>query len=149
MSKNGLHASVWAPKQGGDVHYNNRLDDWTCPSCGFSNFQWRTECFRCSFSKGSNKQDTVSDLPEMTSVPKSYQNIKQDHGQRTDFTIHNILGAKGNAEDDFVRYNSDKGGLSTSRWAPRNYDRNIKETGEVQVWTRVCWEMPDSSHLLI
>ena len=27
-----------------------RPGDWTCPSCGFSNFQRRTACFRCSFS---------------------------------------------------------------------------------------------------
>ncbi|EER32325.1 conserved hypothetical protein [Candida tropicalis MYA-3404] len=27
-----------------------RPGDWTCLSCGFSNFQRRTHCFRCSFS---------------------------------------------------------------------------------------------------
>ncbi|KAK1037604.1 Asparagine-rich protein (ARP protein), partial [Friedmanniomyces endolithicus] len=27
-----------------------RPGDWTCPSCGFSNFQRRTACFRCSFA---------------------------------------------------------------------------------------------------
>jgi hypothetical protein len=27
-----------------------RPGDWTCPSCGFSNFQRRNACFRCSFS---------------------------------------------------------------------------------------------------
>lgn len=26
-----------------------RPGDWNCPSCGFSNFQRRTSCFRCSF----------------------------------------------------------------------------------------------------
>ena len=26
-----------------------RPGDWTCPSCGFSNFQRRTACFRCSY----------------------------------------------------------------------------------------------------
>lgn len=26
-----------------------RPGDWTCPSCGFSNFQRRTQCFRCSY----------------------------------------------------------------------------------------------------
>lgn len=26
-----------------------RPGDWTCPGCGFSNFQRRTACFRCSF----------------------------------------------------------------------------------------------------
>ncbi|PKS07953.1 hypothetical protein jhhlp_006565 [Lomentospora prolificans] len=29
-----------------------RPGDWTCPSCGFSNFQRRTACFRCSFPAG-------------------------------------------------------------------------------------------------
>jgi hypothetical protein len=36
-----------------------RPGDWTCPSCGFSNFQRRTACFRCSFpaagSGGNNE----------------------------------------------------------------------------------------------
>lgn len=30
-----------------------RPGDWTCPSCGFSNFQRRTHCFRCSFPVSS------------------------------------------------------------------------------------------------
>ncbi|ORY71294.1 uncharacterized protein BCR38DRAFT_404398 [Pseudomassariella vexata] len=34
-----------------------RPGDWTCPSCGFSNFQRRTACFRCSFpAVGANPQ---------------------------------------------------------------------------------------------
>ena len=34
-----------------------RPGDWTCPSCGFSNFQRRTACFRCSFpAMGSGNQ---------------------------------------------------------------------------------------------
>lgn len=32
-----------------------RPGDWNCPSCGFSNFQRRTACFRCSFpAAGAN-----------------------------------------------------------------------------------------------
>ncbi|KAF2403034.1 hypothetical protein EJ06DRAFT_317715 [Trichodelitschia bisporula] len=30
-----------------------RPGDWTCPSCGFSNFQRRTACFRCSYPVSS------------------------------------------------------------------------------------------------
>ena len=30
-----------------------RPGDWSCPQCGFSNFQRRTACFRCSFPTGS------------------------------------------------------------------------------------------------
>jgi hypothetical protein len=35
-----------------------RPGDWTCPSCGFSNFQRRTACFRCSFpAMGASQPD--------------------------------------------------------------------------------------------
>ncbi|KAG0668526.1 hypothetical protein C6P45_004622 [Maudiozyma exigua] len=35
-----------------------RPGDWTCPSCGFSNFQRRTACFRCTFPIPSNLAST-------------------------------------------------------------------------------------------
>ena len=34
-----------------------RPGDWNCPSCGFSNFQRRTACFRCSFPAGGSGGD--------------------------------------------------------------------------------------------
>ncbi|GIZ48021.1 hypothetical protein CKM354_001109600 [Cercospora kikuchii] len=38
-----------------------RPGDWTCPSCGFSNFQRRTACFRCSFpAMGAGGPDPYS-----------------------------------------------------------------------------------------
>ncbi|SMR57303.1 unnamed protein product [Zymoseptoria tritici ST99CH_3D1] len=38
-----------------------RPGDWTCPSCGFSNFQRRTACFRCSFpAMGASGPDPYS-----------------------------------------------------------------------------------------
>lgn len=33
-----------------------RPGDWTCPSCGFSNFQRRTACFRCSYPAMGEQQ---------------------------------------------------------------------------------------------
>ncbi|CAD0054414.1 unnamed protein product [Aureobasidium pullulans] len=36
-----------------------RPGDWTCPSCGFSNFQRRTACFRCSFPAMSAAPDPM------------------------------------------------------------------------------------------
>ena len=36
-----------------------RPGDWTCPSCGFSNFQRRTACFRCSFPAGGPGGDPM------------------------------------------------------------------------------------------
>ncbi|CAN6598536.1 hypothetical protein TRVA0_001S05952 [Trichomonascus vanleenenianus] len=38
-----------------------RPGDWNCPSCGFSNFQRRTMCFRCSFPGVSMPVDTNHD----------------------------------------------------------------------------------------
>jgi hypothetical protein len=35
-----------------------RPGDWTCPSCGFSNFQRRTACFRCSYPLSQNMAPT-------------------------------------------------------------------------------------------
>ena len=34
-----------------------RPGDWNCPSCGFSNFQRRTACFRCSFPAAGSGAD--------------------------------------------------------------------------------------------
>lgn len=34
-----------------------RPGDWNCPSCGFSNFQRRTACFRCSFPASGSGGD--------------------------------------------------------------------------------------------
>lgn len=36
-----------------------RPGDWTCPSCGFSNFQRRTACFRCSFPAMAAAPDPI------------------------------------------------------------------------------------------
>lgn len=41
-----------------------RPGDWNCPSCGFSNFQRRTACFRCSFpAAGSGAADPYNANP--------------------------------------------------------------------------------------
>lgn len=37
-----------------------RPGDWTCPSCGFSNFQRRTACFRCSYPAVGAGPDPMS-----------------------------------------------------------------------------------------
>ena len=37
-----------------------RPGDWTCPSCGFSNFQRRTACFRCSFPAAGSNPDPMA-----------------------------------------------------------------------------------------
>lgn len=47
-----------------------RPGDWTCPSCGFSNFQRRTACFRCSFpAMGASNPDPYSQSYNMPPTP--------------------------------------------------------------------------------
>ncbi|AOA63142.1 Putative RNA binding protein [Komagataella phaffii CBS 7435] len=48
-----------------------RPGDWTCPSCGFSNFQRRTACFRCSFPVSS-----------AIAVQDSFYPVTQTHNSR-------------------------------------------------------------------
>ena len=44
-----------------------RPGDWTCLSCGFSNFQRRTHCFRCSFAAVAF-QDVLTVIQAMPTV---------------------------------------------------------------------------------
>ncbi|KAF2725158.1 hypothetical protein K431DRAFT_281126 [Polychaeton citri CBS 116435] len=48
-----------------------RPGDWTCPSCGFSNFQRRTACFRCSFPAMNAAPDPYSSPYGMAPNPYS------------------------------------------------------------------------------
>lgn len=52
----------------------SRPGDWTCPSCGFSNFQRRTACFRCSFPAASAAaiQESIFDLKKQPMLGGSY-----------------------------------------------------------------------------
>ncbi|CAN3376520.1 hypothetical protein DIRU0_E31670 [Diutina rugosa] len=52
-----------------------RPGDWTCPSCGFSNFQRRTHCFRCSFPASSAVaiQESIYSSGQPSSAPPRRQ----------------------------------------------------------------------------
>jgi hypothetical protein len=50
-----------------------RPGDWTCPSCGFSNFQRRTACFRCSYPSSSAQGGQSDTSNVMYSFPPSLQ----------------------------------------------------------------------------
>lgn len=64
-----------------------RPGDWTCPSCGFSNFQRRTACFRCSFP-----------------IPSSVNN-KIDGYNINNGDLHNTTNNNGNNESHSHNYN--------------------------------------------
>src|SRR5436190_8374001 len=50
-----------------------RPGDWTCPSCGFSNFQRRTACFRCSYPSPSAQGGQSESAGVMYSFPPTLQ----------------------------------------------------------------------------
>lgn len=80
-----------------------RPGDWNCLSCGFSNFQRRTSCFRCSFPAASvtqnnirkynnssniggmvppNSQDSSMGLNRVNSIPTQYNySVNFQHNQ--------------------------------------------------------------------
>ncbi|EEB07294.1 RNA-binding protein [Schizosaccharomyces japonicus yFS275] len=59
-----------------------RPGDWNCPMCGFSNFQRRTSCFRCSFPGSSNlsQQNLSGSLGHDQFLVGSYGNSPHSNG---------------------------------------------------------------------
>lgn len=55
-----------------------RPGDWTCPSCGFSNFQRRTACFRCSYPAMGHGPNDAMGFPGFP--PYGPQGIMGGHG---------------------------------------------------------------------
>ena len=82
-------------------------------------------------------QEKVYHSPEVVSSSRGNKIGTPNQDPRNDFTGHDDSPRR-NAEEEFLKYRSEKGGLSTSRWAPRGYDGNPKKAGKAQVWTRVC-----------
>ncbi|CCF56385.1 hypothetical protein KAFR_0B00870 [Kazachstania africana CBS 2517] len=72
-----------------------RPGDWSCPSCGFSNFQRRTACFRCSFPAPSNghiniKSQNNSHHPEITSEHNT-EGSQQNNTNRANASFNNSM----------------------------------------------------------
>ncbi|SCU99354.1 LAFA_0G23530g1_1 [Lachancea sp. 'fantastica'] len=61
-----------------------RPGDWNCPSCGFSNFQRRTSCFRCSFpttdAGAGNKNGYVRNPLQQTGLGDLQTGFKVGNG---------------------------------------------------------------------
>jgi len=131
MNDDGLQKSIWAPR--GDSNSFRRPGDWICPSCGFSNFAWRKECLRCS--SVSNVESANGHLPlSAHSSPQIatpyHDNYHVNPAKGVTFeTIHYTVHGDENNEP----------GLSTSRWAPRNYRGRANSD---EIWTRVCCQIP-------
>lgn len=59
MGDNGLQQSRRAHSGRTNGYSNPGPGDWTCASCRFSNFRWRTSCFRYSTQPGKTGKPTL------------------------------------------------------------------------------------------
>lgn len=142
MSEPGLHASIWASKTDEDTQTGPRPGDWKCPACGFSNFQRRTECFRCAF-KGL-KEASANGYQQLNTTPKDH-NAKTHRGSGSwdEAGCASSKGSMWQKEDSTwtgPQDNTVEPGLAMSRWAPRNYSGGSKAPYTGEVWTRVCMQ---------
>jgi hypothetical protein len=147
MAERGLHASIWASATNGDVRYGPWPGDWDCPACGFSNYQRRTECFRCSHkglkevsANGYAPPNTTPKPPLNTKIPKEGGGWDEASRARSGGSSWQKENSTWNAS----QVSSGERGLAMSRWAPRNYNGRAKAADKSEVWTRVCLVLPSS-----
>lgn len=156
----GLSGSKWAPQNSGagnarrgevsparKITHGFTLDmDWDCNSCGFSNFGWRKECFRCDKPKGWIPTDVSAALhrndenwPPGTNGNgngKASSFFGLSNGVGEPYNMNGRSGAGTPVEVDEKTGNAPRGALSMSIWAPRNRV-NSQKYGD-KPWTRVC-----------
>jgi hypothetical protein len=82
-----------------------RPGDWNCPSCGFSNFQRRTACFRCSFPAAGASVDPYSSgyggYGQHQYGPPVYGGGPSHHGHHHGGGHHHHGGGRGNGPVPF------------------------------------------------
>ncbi|KGK37178.1 hypothetical protein JL09_g3657 [Pichia kudriavzevii] len=120
-----------------------RPGDWNCPSCGFSNFQRRTACFRCSFpiasvttiqesiygnnnyngglSKPNNNQLYNGNLGNIGNSGNSSGNIGNSG------YINNSIGNNGNSSNSSITNNNNNSNNNNSNNNTNN--NNINTNG--------------------
>jgi len=129
MSGRGLQKSIWAPRAGETTSFR-RPGDWECPSCRFSNFQSRTQCFRCAFVP------RVGGLASNGPAVADGNQGTHGTGLGDDNTMPQTPLDTTLVDGPQIQYpRGEERGLSTSRWAPRNYTGR-PNTNSREVWTR-------------
>ncbi|TVY45598.1 Uncharacterized protein LOCC1_G006169 [Lachnellula occidentalis] len=157
MLRDGLSASIWAPKKGD--HYGPKPGDWHCV-CGYSNFASRTVCNKCTAPRGNDGHHSFGHASGMipqrqtsghlnaanqvyvtghahAPVDYSWQSIHQEHPTALKSSHGNqprTVQTSDSLAIDLL--DSQKYGLATSRWAPKNYRSRRQQSDEPEIWTR-------------
>jgi hypothetical protein len=134
MSDRGLDTSIWAARGNGNTGSFTRPGDWNCPSCGFSNFQRRTECMRCSSSRAGTPR---SNTPAVTTIqqniiPPQIEHVGGLEGQYGVSSNPAVSMMRAPPQDQRLEK-----GLADSFWAPRNQGAGAKKADGHQIWTKV------------
>jgi hypothetical protein len=143
MASNGLNRSIWANTGSGNGDLFRQPEDWNCPSCGFSNFQWRKDCYQCTSRSSSPAHGTNSralngfNTPGISTPPSA----NGSSGWQNPSTP--LRASQASAQMDVESYlqqavKSGAANLSTSRWAPRNLSGKPRVVSSDNVWIKAC-----------
>lgn len=144
MGDRGLDTSIWASRSNGYGDSFTKPGDWKCPSCGFSNFQRRSECMKCSTSRASTPR---SSSPAVIAPPQIVP--LQSGNNNSSFGVTSSPAAP-IAQTQSPALPEQGKGLADSYWAPRNHNGRVTQTHKPQVWIKVCYKcVPNSKPHLI
>jgi hypothetical protein len=127
MGSRGLNASIWASQGYNSSQPAARAGDWNCSLCGFSNFQRRSACMRCSTSRTGMPR---SSIPAYSTPPQSLnrqENVPFSNADKSDGAFSHAVPALATHGHPLK---SEKG-LTDSLWAPR------KRASSSQIWIKV------------
>ena len=119
--------------------------DWDCAGCGFSNFGWRKECFRCNKVKGWTPTEGLAgtqgnnenkapgsnergNTPTLFGLPNGLDEARGISSRSATATPLPIDERTGNAP---------RGGLAMSIWAPKN--RTASQKYGDNRWTKASF----------
>ncbi|KAG0687592.1 blue light receptor [Pichia californica] len=109
-----------------------RPGDWTCPSCGFSNFQRRTACFRCSFPATSAAavqesiygNNTSSNSSNINISNKGMNNSHHSNINNNNNNNSNNNNSNSNGSNNNANYNNNNNNNNNNHYNYNNYNNN-------------------------
>lgn len=138
MGDRGLNKSRWATPSSGSAGYYTRVGDWNCSSCGFSNFQRRTDCMQCSTSRTGTPRNSspARSAAQQNTIKPQWMN---DNGFSNGYQAPtndpaSPISAVPSQDPAGPKL---EGRLADSLWAPRNFKGRAKMADTSQVWIRV------------